>query len=161
VVELETFYRVLLPESVSDHISRWKTRKYASYHHSVPDEWRITWRERRSTDKADYKLDCRLGTFSPSARSSFLRSVGVHGDPDRFSEEERKRASELAGVCAFRTPEAAVAWARDSVCPDRVRIVDLIGRFVCSAPEDQGVVAEVVEVRAFGPLEAFRRRHRL
>lgn len=161
MTQQELFFRVLLPPPFADHIRRWREKRYTSFHRMVPEEWTKIWRNRRSTDAGDYTLDCRLGTFTAAARSTFLEAVKIHGDPDRFPEDVRVRASELAGVCAFGTPEAAAAWARDCVDPRGARLVDFVGRYVCDAPEDNGVVAEVIEVRASGTLEAFGRRHGL
>jgi hypothetical protein len=152
-------YRAL---NTRDHKERWLRKEFYSFHHDPPGEWWICWKGTKSINLEDYPLETLLGTFAESARSAFLELVQTQPDSRTWSYTQRKRVSELAGVCAFETPLGAYRYGTDGEGIPYAFFVEFQGRELCKTPEPGGVVAEMVEEVA-GPMdsEAFRRRHHL
>jgi hypothetical protein len=162
-----TFFRVLYSPT---HFSHWvKTPVGKSSHHRPPTSWTDKWNRTRSkiATELNYPLLCvdcgRWVQFTDRARQVFLT------DPDKFTpqffqqhhdSEEVYEVGQLDGVCAFRSAEACVDWAKSEVSQrghtDAFRYVVFNGTYVSQVPENEGVIAAVIEKLSLEmPLEEF------
>lgn len=122
----------------------------------------MKWRETGSTNPNDYPLACQLAVFSEQARDAFLRLPPEGREGSILTEKERQRVSELAGICAWETPEAAWKCGADPNAPYPSLFVEFEGEFICPDPGHQGVIARVIRPTA-GPMSAaaFKAKHNL
>jgi hypothetical protein len=100
---MATFYRVLYSAA---HVHLWNCNEFHSFHHEHLGEWIKTWKERESAVATKYPLKCRKGIFTQHALDAFLRIQSVKKANDKWTDDELRESSELAGVCAFRTPQS-------------------------------------------------------
>jgi hypothetical protein len=141
---MPTYYRTLI--SV-DHLIRWRTKQFNSFHHQPPSDWYRVWRRAHSTKAEDYPLICSDGVYTEQARATFLSYIPEH-ESQVWPGEILKCSGELLGVCAFESPSEALKYGRESVFGvlNRDRYVEFDGEYLCRAPEDKGVVARVISV---------------
>lgn len=145
---MERLFRALISR---DHVERWRRQEYTSFHHIIPGAWMAKWQESGSRNPADYSLRCSEGTFTERARGHFLRLAAAGGIVDRLTIEEKRKVSELAGVCAFTEAAEAYQYGMKSWVGGHALFVEFDGEVLCAAPENRGVVARVMKVIA-GPL---------
>jgi hypothetical protein len=141
VAKTLVYYRALI---TPDHLRRWTSREFTSFHHIEPPEWCTVWNQRRSTNIQDYCLDSVIGVFTNAARESFIRLVQEKPEHSTWTPDERRSVSELAGVCAFESPVAAWEYGLIEGEADWRLLVEFGGRKICPAPENGSVVAEVI-----------------
>jgi hypothetical protein len=145
-------FRVLYSPS---HYRCWNSDPVSnSSHHQPPSAWIATWAATHSKNDPDqnYPLLCQnFGKnvkFTVRARRAFL------ANPDKdysqcLHSKDAYEVGELDGVCAFSTPASCLAWISENPKfqqnPNNFDFVAFEGEYVSDAPEDQGVVAKVVE----------------
>lgn len=101
------YYRVLSTKAHFEHFSQ---QKRNSFNASVPGDWIDVWSKTKSVDEAKYPLNASGGPYAPAARSAFLRLVPKYKAGAIWDESDRLRASELDGLCAYRTQQDAIAY---------------------------------------------------
>ncbi len=145
----ESYFRVLYS---NQHLKCWASDPVAnSSHHRPPVEWIDTWTKTHSQAKAVYSLWCcefgKKVKFTDRARGVFL------ANPDKdyskcLASREAYEVGELDGVCAFASADACIDWVQNhpthKQSAHNFRYVAFEGTFVCDAPEDDGVVVQVV-----------------
>jgi hypothetical protein len=148
----------------SIHVKRWIAKEFISSHNQTPGEWSNIWSKTRSTNPNDYSLVLRDGIYTNEARKTFIAISQIQDHPDIWSDEELEKVGELDGVCAFLSPQAALKYGRESGAGkyNKDLYVEFLGIELCPAPEDNGIVATVVEP-IFGPADAntFATRHNI
>jgi hypothetical protein len=148
----------------NEYVERWRSGQFTSFHHIVPWKWMEIWEQNHSNNPDDYPLTTTEGVFNKNAVDAFIRLAPTHYSTDIWPDEELEQVSELAGVCAFITPQAAYEYGHNSLTGnyDAELYVEFEGEELCPAPEDQGVVARVIRPLV-GPISAadFRRRHNI
>ena len=148
------YYRVLYSQA---HVSEWYSGKWTSYHHANSRDWVSAWQNQKR-EPEDFPLAASDGVYTPEARAHFLArapklGIGI------WPEEDLRAASQLAGVCAFDDPAAAVAW--NSVATIPALFVEFEGEYLCAAPDDPAAVVARV-IRPIGELlneQQFRAKH--
>lgn len=157
---MQTLYRALYTD---EHRKLWNEGKFNSSHHMAPGEWFAIWKERQSVDPNDYPLTVQSGVYTMEAVRKFI-SLSLAKSGEQWSSEENRKVGELAGACAFITPEAAWDYGHNTLEGQLSleRYVEFEGDILCPVPEDCGMVATVRNVTA-GPMSAtdFKTRHNL
>jgi len=70
--------------------------------------------EAQSMNVDDYPLSVFDGQYTPNAASAFAELASRQGTSGLWSSSDRFAASELDGLCTFRTPEAALKYGVES-----------------------------------------------
>jgi hypothetical protein len=150
---MDLFYRV---NYSTEHLRDWAEGRRTSFHHATDGDWMRIWTSTGSSSENDYPLCTPTAVYTPGAREHFLKTAKRENTVTGWDRSDVKLASELAGICAFDSPEALVAWFTETRFPSQV--VEFRGRYVCAAPDGDGaVVAQVNEVlRIWTQYSAFR-----
>jgi hypothetical protein len=138
-----------------------------SSHHQPPGSWTAKWQEThdKSNPDANYPLCCgnfgKLVKYTTRARQTFL------ANPERdysqcLGSKEACEVGELDGVCAFKTAADCLNWISENPRfqnnPNDFDFVAFEGAYVSDAPEEEGVVANVLEKEnGLMKLEKFKR----
>ncbi len=102
------------------------------------------WKNSESVDLTEYPLQCRNAVYTERALRAYLRIESSKNPGEKWTDKELREASELAGVCAFRTPGSCIAWGETAAYPD-TRYVAFEGEELTSTIEDDSVIARVVQ----------------
>ena len=140
-VPVEMFYRAL---TTRVHVQRWLAREHHSFHPLTPDEWWTVWKS-GSTNPADYPVVTQGGVFTERARDAFVELVQQQPAGHHWRPDEQRRIGELAGLCAFDTPDAAYDYGAGGPDGHPTWFVEFTGTKICRAPEDTGWVVNVIE----------------
>lgn len=157
---LGTFYRVLYTPG---HYDRWRRGELTSSHRTAPPDWELRFKETGgSLSEADYdRKHTIFGEMTPRALRMWLELKGRGTNAQ--TDEERFASGEVPGVCAFRTPQEALAFDTSRSDDPMVRFVAFRGRYVgpCTPEESQGGVVATVEEILCSPLlrSHFTRRY--
>ena len=151
------YYRALLTQ---EHVDSWNAKVYKSFHPYTPGDWIDLWYKQGSRNKDQYSLTVGDAIFSADALNAFHELAGKYEAGQRWDPRDEMRVSELAGLCAFETAAAAYEYGSDG--PYDSLYVTFDGIYLCPAPEDGGVVAEVIRPLS-SPLtgDVFKKRNDL
>jgi hypothetical protein len=133
-----THYRLLYSKL---HFDDWAADLRTSFHHALQEHWMQAWTN-GSREIEDFPLEMFDGTYTPQARERFLKAAlgGLNMSPT-----DTNYSSEVAGLCAFASAEAAHKWFAEAPDPEACFLI-FEGTFVCKAPDDtDAVVATFVE----------------
>lgn len=152
IVELETYYRALYSD---EHFIDWRKGIRTSFHHACDPHWVEIWNKTGSENCDDYPLETTVAVYTPAARKFFVHFAPQWPAEKVWPDYALRSASELAGLCAFDTPEGLLTWCADR--PDAAVLV-FEGSYVCEAPDDDGaVVVKFLRVlRFYESIDAFR-----
>lgn len=112
-----TFFRVLA-DAVDTR--RWNECDFNSTHEQAPLEWNKIYETTHSECPDDYPLSARPNgpqVFTDRARRAFVHCIKQFGYGSIWPREDRIRVGELNGTCAYRTPRAALNYAREKDGP--------------------------------------------
>src|SRR4051794_15388801 len=100
---MKIFYRVLTPDcgGVPGTITRWHEWKFTSTHSCAPGHWVKIWSETKSLAPENYPLNWNGCTYTPEARTAFLRLAPTHKPADCWPDDELNRVGEYEGVSAY------------------------------------------------------------
>jgi hypothetical protein len=146
---LTNYYRVLSSQS---HFAGWNQTSVAnSSHHRPPVQWIQQWAvgENKADPNVNYPLWCeefgKKVKFTPRAREVFLIEPGWFIPENQNSNSRRWfEVGELDGICAFASPQECYAYGELNPRLPHLYVV-FLGKKVCDAPEQTGVVAEVIK----------------
>jgi hypothetical protein len=148
------FYRVLYS---TDHFRSYRRRKLTSHHHhEIPPVWQDRWYVREERVFADADRRNVNGTYSEDALRAFLEIAPRRPTPADWTPEEITLVSELEGLCAFTSAQAASIWGQRGpfALMDRNRYVEFEGTYVCNAPDGErgGEAVQASFIRWLSPL---------
>jgi len=103
-------------------------------------------------ERDDFGLKGDIGTYTEDALEAFLELAPKYTQ-GVWEESDRRSASELDGVCAFRTKIACLTYAPGGWDAETT-IVEFRGDYVDDIPEPDGVLVRPTEtLRAWTPAE--------
>ena len=137
---VEIFYRLLHSQA---HLDDWVAGRFNSYHYSVPGEWIEAYYKKRLRHPKDFSLIVHSGQHTAAARDHFLRIAERYPPASIWSDADRKKVSELDGVCAFRDMASIHHYAQGTPYGG-MDVVKFEGEFVGDIPESQGGLTGVL-----------------
>lgn len=143
---MNEYYRVL---STVAHFNHFREGRRNSFNASVPGEWIDLWNKSRSSDAVRYSLNATGGPYTPDARSAFLRLAPKYRAGAIWDEADRLSASELDGLCVFRTPKDAINYGNGG-CQDRYLVLSGRGNGQCAEGANSVLLLDWIVLK--GPL---------
>ena len=135
-----TFYRVLTsPEA----ITRWRENKFTASHCLLVGDWQRLYYKEGKRDTKDFPRRTALGTYSVGAVEAFIRLASNYLEGALWDREDLCKASEIDGVCAFKTPALALEYANNGFSMIGILIAVFDGTETGQLPEEGGVCVQV------------------
>lgn len=148
------YYRLLYS---SAHFRDWQDGHFHSYHYSVPGEWMELYYKGIQREPGGVPLDLDSGRHTQAAKNAFLELAKEYKRGEIWTEEHRKRVSQLDGVCAFTDLDSVDQYARGTLYGGMM-VAEFEGTYVGKIPESQfglsGVLVKptrIVALRRFHP----------